>query len=72
LDLDRRNPDTWPFTLTRNDVKAILGVNANRVLEIFHRPDFPQITLGRRLLVTKPAFLNWLDAQSQTENSKHY
>jgi hypothetical protein len=64
MDLDRTNPETWPYTLTRNDVKKILGVNANRVLEIFHRPGFPKITLGKRLLVTKPAFLHWLENQA--------
>lgn len=72
MDLDRRNPDTWPFTLTRKEVKVILGVNANRVLEVFHRPDFPRIELGKRLLVTKPAFLNWLESQRHTENAGKY
>jgi hypothetical protein len=71
MELDRRNPDTWPFTLTRNEVKVILGVNANRVLEIFHRSDFPKITLGKRLLVTKTAFLNWLDPQSRTDKANY-
>lgn len=67
MEFDRRNPETWPFTLSRKEIKEILGVNANRVLEIFHRPDFPKMRLGKRLLVTKPAFLNWLEIQSQSE-----
>jgi hypothetical protein len=70
MELDRRNPETWPVILSRNEVKTILGINANRVLEIFHRPDFPQISLGgKRLLVTKPGFLNWLEAQARTEKT---
>jgi hypothetical protein len=70
MELDRRNPETWPVILSRNEVKEILGVNNNHVLKIFHRPDFPRISLGgKRLLVTKAEFLNWLAAQSRTENN---
>lgn len=65
MELDRTNPESWPFMLSRKEVKEILGVNANRVLEVFHRPDFPKIVLGKRLLVTKPAFLDYLQKQSQ-------
>ena len=69
FNLDRTNPETWPFTLTRKEVKEILGVNANRVLEIFHRKSFPKIVLGKRLIVTKIAFLNWLESESQSQKS---
>lgn len=64
MELDRTNPESWPYMLTRQEVKEILGVNHNRVLEIFHQPDFPKIVLGRRLLVTKKAFLEYLDKQA--------
>ncbi len=66
-ELDRTNPESWPYMLTRNEVKEILGINANRVLEIFHRPDFPKIILGKRLLVAKPSFLDYLQKQSHRE-----
>lgn len=66
--LDRTNPDTWPFILGTKEVKFILGVGMNKTLEIFHRHDFPRINyLGSSLKTTKPALLEWLNKQTNTE-----
>lgn len=64
MKLDRTKPESWPFMLSRTDVKEILGVSNNKVLEIFHRQDFPRIYVGKRLLISKPSFLDYISKQS--------
>ena len=61
--IDPADPDTWPVVLHREDVKEILGINANRILEIFHQDTFPMFRLGTRMMVTRIQFLSWLEQQ---------
>lgn len=45
--------------LTVEQVQENLHVGRNKVYEIFARPDFPALKLGRRMGVDREAFEEW-------------
>jgi len=49
-----------PFILNVNDVAGILGVSRAFAYNLFHSEDFPVIIIGKRRIVKKESFLNWL------------
>lgn len=56
------------LTLTAEDVQKMMGIGKNAAYNLFNREDFPTIRVGRRMLVTREAFLRWLDDQSEAGN----
>lgn len=55
------NWDNLPLTLTPADVAKVLGVGENNAYSLFHSKNFPSVRVGRRLLVGREAFRNWLE-----------
>lgn len=45
--------------LQAKDLKEIIGCGINRAYEIMRQPDFPKITIGRRMYVPKSEFERW-------------
>jgi excisionase family DNA binding protein len=54
-----------PMILTVKDVQDFLGVSKVTAYETVNRLGFPKIKLGRAIRISKPAFLDWLEAQGQ-------
>ena len=52
---------------TRQDVANMLGVSLPKVTEIFNRPDFPALKLGKSYKVEAEAFKKW--CQQRRTNS---
>jgi excisionase family DNA binding protein len=55
------NWDNLPLTLTPADVAKVLGVGENNAYTLFHDKTFPSVRVGRRLLVGRNSFRNWLE-----------
>lgn len=53
--------DDLPDILTVKDVSNYMRINVNKSYEFFHREDFPSLQVGKRYLVPKVRFLEWLD-----------
>jgi len=53
--------DGLPDILTVKDVSKYMRVNLTKAYEFFHRDDFPSLQVGKRYLVPKNRFLEWLD-----------
>ena len=53
------------ITYNAIDLSELLGISVSRAYDLFHREDFPTLKIGRRLLVTKENFENWLANQSK-------
>ena len=49
-----------PLMLSVNDVSRILGVSRAFAYNLFHSKGFPVIILGKRRIIKKDSFLNWL------------
>ena len=52
-----------PIMLNANDISKILGVSRAFAYNLFHAAGFPVTVIGKRRLVNKNSFINWLSAQ---------
>lgn len=51
-----------PLVLTADEVADILGICRSKAYELLNSQGFPAIRLGRRMVVPRDRFLEWLDA----------
>lgn len=56
------------ITYNAAELAEILGISVSGAYDLFHREDFPTLRIGRRLLVTKNHFEQWLLTQSSPED----
>jgi len=52
-------------TMTVRELAEELGICVPNAYELVHRQDFPAISLGRRIIVPRVAFENWLAQKAQ-------
>ena len=57
--------DDLPLTLNPTDVANALGISRVNAYNLCHAQDFPAIRLGKRILIPKDRFLEWLNRQNQ-------
>lgn len=53
--------ESLPIVLQAKDVQAILGISKGKAYELMNSVDFPTIFIGKRMVVPKDAFLDWLN-----------
>jgi len=58
-----------PITFGPLELARILGISRNKAYDLAKSPDFPKIHLGRRIVISKKHFMNWLDEQMQPRNT---
>lgn len=49
-----------PLSLTVSDVSKALRIGRNNAYELCHSDSFPSVKIGNRIIVPKPAFIEWL------------
>ena len=49
-----------PMMLDVKDLTAILGLSRAGVYQLMHRKDFPTLKIGKRMLVPKDSFGEWI------------
>ena len=57
--------DQLPLTLRAEEVAQISGISRAGAYTLFHAEGFPCIRIGKRMLVQRDAFLQWLDGQEK-------
>ena len=55
--------DELPLNLSADDVSGILGISRANAYILLHREDFPTIQIGKRIIVPRDPFLDWLGRQ---------
>ena len=50
-----------PLTLCAEDVAAVLGISRTNADALLHREDFPTLHIGKRLLVPRDKFIQWIN-----------
>lgn len=55
--------DQLPLMLNAEHVQAVLNISRAGAYQVMHREDFPLANIGKRMLVPKDKFLQWLDDQ---------
>ena len=54
-----------PLFLNVNDLSKALGIAPSSCYELMHEKDFPSIRIGKRLVVPREKFIEWVDEQSK-------
>ena len=56
--------DELPLMLTVADVADVLGIGLAHAYEVVRRQDFPNITLGSRIIVPRDKFIQWIEEKT--------
>ena len=51
------------LTLSVEETGKLMGVSRQVAYQLIHRPDFPTIQIGRRVLIPKKQLEEWMDRQ---------
>ena len=55
--------DQLPLALHANEVAAVLGISRAGAYALMHSKGFPTIFIGRRMIVNRDKFIQWMEAQ---------
>lgn len=58
---DYYGTNNLPLVLQAKDIQAILGISKGKTYELMNSVDFPTVFIGKRMMVPKDAFLDWLN-----------
>lgn len=50
-----------PLILDAKNVQNLLGISKGKTYELMNSMDFPTIYLGKRMVVSRDSFLEWLE-----------
>ena len=53
--------DELPLFLNAEMVAKVLGVSPSSGYELMHEKDFPALRVGKRIVVPKERFIQWVD-----------
>ena len=52
-----------PLSLNANDIAAVLGISRANAYMLMRAKGFPTIFIGKRMIVPRDKFIEWLDLQ---------
>lgn len=55
-----KNYDELPLVLNAKEVAKVLGLSRAGTYELMRQKDFPAKRIGKRIIVTRDEFLEWL------------
>ena len=53
--------DQLPLMLNAEDVQAVMNISRAGAYQLMHREDFPVILIGKRMVVPRDKFLEWVE-----------
>ena len=56
-----------PLMMNMTDVAAALGISRAGAYKLAHSVDFPAFQIGKRIVVSREKFLEWLDRQREEQ-----
>ena len=57
--------DELPLFLNAETVAKVLGVSLSSGYELMHKPNFPVLKIGSRIVVPKEKFVEWVSQHTQ-------
>ena len=54
-----------PLMMNMTDVAAVLGISRAGAYKLAHASDFPAFQIGRRVVVSREKFIDWLNSQGE-------
>lgn len=55
------NYDQLPLMLNAEDVQTVMNISRAGAYQLMHREDFPTIIMGKRMVVPRDKFLEWVE-----------
>lgn len=52
--------DQLPLSLNADDIAEVLNISRGQAYTLLHREDFPTIHIGKRMVVPRGRFLEWM------------
>ena len=52
-----------PLSLNANDIAAVLGISRANAYTLMRAKGFPTIFIGKRMVVYRDKFIQWMDEQ---------
>lgn len=53
--------DQLPLMLNAEDVRTVMNISRAGAYQLMHREDFPTIIMGKRMVVPRDKFLEWVE-----------
>ena len=53
--------DQLPLMLNAEDVQHVMNISQAGAYQLMHRADFPTILIGKRMVVPRDKFLEWIE-----------
>ena len=60
--------DELPLFLNAETVAKVLGVSPSSGYELMHEKDFPALRVGKRIVVPKERFIQWVDQNTNGDD----
>ena len=57
--------DQLPLMLNAEDVQAVMNISRAGAYQLMHRAAFPTILIGKRMVVTRDKFLEWVEKNTR-------
>ena len=57
--------DQLPLMLNAEDVQAVMNISRAGAYQLMHRADFPTIAIGKRMVVPRDKFLEWVEKNTR-------
>jgi excisionase family DNA binding protein len=61
--------DDLPLMLNANDIVSILGISRAFAYNLLHDKTLPVIVIGKRRVVNRDKFFNWLEKREHNEEA---
>jgi len=58
------NYQELPVALTVSEVQKVLRISRGGAYQLIHREDFPTVKIGRRYIIPRDKFIEWLEEQA--------
>ena len=59
------NYDQLPLMLNAEDVRTVMNISRAGAYQLMHREDFPTIIMGKRMVVPRDKFLEWVEKNTE-------
>jgi excisionase family DNA binding protein len=64
MKLDVKDFSELPLSLTVEQVAGVLGIGRVQAYNLVRTEGFPKIKVGRRIVVPRQAFINWMELRA--------
>lgn len=64
MELKMLSVENLPFTLTVDQISELMGVSKPIAFRMVNRKGFPMIREGRRIIIPRDKFIEWINAKS--------